>query len=87
MKKYYIIQSTKPNKSGHVSHLMVEKEDGVLYELSPKTGKELSRQDFWRLEDYINIWGYKEVELKNAIFTGGWRYRFLDYLEEKGLIK
>lgn len=87
MKKYYIIQSTKTNKNGHVSHLMVEKEDGVLYELSPKTGKELSRQDFWRLEDYINIWNYKEVELKDAIFTGGYSFPFIDYLEEKGLIK
>jgi hypothetical protein len=87
MKKYYIIQSTKTNKNGHVSHLMVEKEDGVLYELSPKTGRELqSWHCYWTLEEYLeNEW--EVVELRKAIFTGGWRFPFIDYLEEKGLIK
>lgn len=86
MKKYYIIESMKENKNGHVSHLMVEGEDKILYEVSPKTGKILRKQDYWKLEDYLNVWNYKLVELKDATFTGGWKFMFLDYLEENNLI-
>lgn len=86
MKKYYIIESMKARKSGHVSHLMVEGNDGVLYEISPKTGKLLAKQDYWKLEDYLNIWNYKIVEKKDATFTGALYFPFVDYLEEKGLI-
>lgn len=34
MKRFYIMESTKANKNGHVSHLFVLKADGVLYEIS-----------------------------------------------------
>lgn len=86
--KYYIIESTRKNKNGHVSHLMVEKEDGILYEVSLQSGKVLNNSQFgyWKLEDYLNIWDYKLVDLKDATFVGSYRRPFLDYLEEKGLI-
>ena len=89
MNKYYIIESTKKNKNGHVSHLMVEKEDKILYEVSLQTGKILNNYQFgyWTLEELLNIWGYKLVDLNHATFVGSWRRSFLDYLEEKGLIK
>ena len=87
MNKYYIIESTKKNKNGHISHLMLEDSDGILIELSPKTGTPLKMEhSYWTLKEYIND-GWKLVDLKNATFVGGWRFRFLDYLEEKGLIK
>ena len=88
MNKYYIIESTKKNKNGHVSHLMVDSGDGILYEISIKTGKRLNNNlGYWSLEDLINICNYKLVDLKDATFVGGWRRDFLDLLEEKGLIK
>lgn len=86
MKRFYIIESMKKNKNGHVSHLMVEKEDGVLYEVSPRTGKLLSKQDYWRLEDYLKIWNYKVVNSKEAMFTGALFFPFFDYLKENNLI-
>jgi hypothetical protein len=86
MKKYYIIESTKPNKNGHVSHIMVERSDGCLYELSPKTGKMLSKQNYLKLDDYINVWGYKLVDVKNATFTGALYFPFIDYLKDNNLI-
>lgn len=89
MNKYYIIESTKKNKNGHVSHLMKEDENGILYEVSLQTGRILNNYQFgyWKLEDYLNIWGYKLVSLRDATFVGSWRRPFLDYLEENGLIK
>lgn len=87
MNKYYIIESIKKNKNGHISHLMKEDNDGKLIEISPKTGREIQNWHcYWSLEEYLEN-GWKLVDLKHATFVGGFIFRFLDYLEEKGLIK
>lgn len=86
MSKYYIIESTKENKNGHISHLMIEDVDKVLIEISPRTGRIIKIDRYWTIKKYLeNNW--KIVDLNNSHFVGSWRFRFLDLLEEKGLIK
>lgn len=88
MKKYYIIESTKANKNGHVSHLVKVKNPGDwIEEVSIQTGRVLRKNYFCgTLEQYLE-WGYKIVDAKDATFTGGWRRSFLDYLMENNLIE
>lgn len=86
IKIYYIIESEKKNKNGHVSHLMRKDLDGTLFEVSVKTGKEIRNWHcYWTLEEYLKN-GWKLVDPKDAVFTGGWRRPFLDYLIENELV-
>lgn len=84
MKKFYIIESIKKREHGHVSHLMVEIDD-TLYELSPKTGHKMNRQNFWKLED-LNSLGYVVINPNKANFVGSIAFEFYEYLLENNLI-
>lgn len=84
MKNFYIIESIKKRDHGHVSHLMVEIGD-TLYELSPKTGNKMSRQNFWKLQDLCDL-GYEIINPETATFTGSITYPFYSYLLENNLI-
>ena len=81
MKRFYIMESTKANKNGHVSHLFVLKADGVLYEISPLTGKEFRHQDYHTLKD-MEYWGWKIVKPEDAQFVGACYFPFFDYIKD-----
>lgn len=85
MKKFYIIQSTKKNKNGHVSHLMVVDAEGELCEISPRTGKKI-HSDFCPMKpEELERWGYEIINPRKAMFTGAMFYPFFDYLVENYL--
>lgn len=78
MKKYLFIESEKPNKSGHVAHIMCYHEKtNSYYEVSPLTGKEL-RNGLW----LTNLNNYKIINpfTDKYFLTGARRYLFRDFL-------
>lgn len=76
MKNIYIVRSTRPNKNGHVDHIVIW--DGKFFtELSPATGKALRNGiDFYNIgdtaEERITRSEYRIVDVKteSANFTG-----------------
>lgn len=84
---YLFIESTMPNKNGHVSHLM--KWDGKYYsEISLATGKYLTRGLYFDSKEQIERFGYKilDVTYESPTMTGYNRkygYMIWDLLKEE----
>lgn len=85
-KRFIVMQSTKPNKNGHVPHLVFFDSEGYAYEISPKTGKKLRYGELGTLDFVIDVRKWEIIDPKDARFVGGWDFPFFEYLKEKNLI-
>lgn len=80
MKKYVYLESEKPRKNGHVTHIMYyDAQDNSYAEVSAKTGKLLSYSSGLQLSD---LDGYKMINplTSRANLVGGLSFPFHDLL-------
>lgn len=85
---YVFVESTKPNKNGHITRILKVERDGSLVEVSNATGKKLRYGLYFDNIESLNYWDYKILDVKKERPTlVGYGRKFAedlyDYMSER----
>lgn len=79
-KSFVFAESTKANKSGHVTHLFKKVNDSYV-EISLATGKELRYGNYFKDFETLTYWQWKILDVnKEQVTLVGYNTKFADYI-------